>query len=120
MSNSRRHLHDIIDLRIAAPISAPTNVRLENMTQYAVTITWNGVACSDRGAAFDHYEVRLDGIDSRSDIIITYVTSTTASLQLLTPYTLFATRVRYVNAVGPGPFSVEYRFRTPATGKQFL
>jgi hypothetical protein len=111
---------DVIDLYIVAPVSAPTNVRLMNATQYAVTITWSELMCSDRGATFDHYEVRLDGVDYRSDIVIAYSASTTTSFQLLTPYVLFAARVRYVNAVGPGPFSVEYRFRTPAAGKQIV
>jgi len=111
------HVCQLLYKSDAGVLSAPTNVRLLNLTQNLAVITWDAVACLDRGGRLVHYEVRLDDIDFRSDIIVSYVMSMTASFPLLTPYRLFAARVRYVSSVGPGPYSIDYEFRTPATGE---
>jgi len=104
-------------LDIAAPLSAPLNLRYTSLTEDAVTLLWDELECRQRGGTLLYYDVRLDDVDERSDVIVEHVTSPTARFAVLTPYRRYAARVRYVNAVGVGPYSTQLVFTTLATGK---
>ena len=105
-------------LHIAAPLSAPLNLRYTSLTEFTVTLVWDELECRQRGGTLLYYDVRLDDVDERSDVIVDHVTSPTAQFGVLTPYRRYAARVRYVNAVGVGPYSTQLVFTTLATGKQ--
>ena len=103
-------------LLVVAPLSAPLNLRHTSVTEYAVTLVWNELDCRQRGAPLAYYDVRLDDVDERSDVIKAHVTSPTIQLAVLAPYRSYAARVRYVNVVGVGPYSTQLVFTTLATG----
>jgi len=107
-------------LFIAAPLSAPLNLRHTSLTEYSVTLVWKELDCPQRGGPLAYYDVRLDDIDERSDVIVDHVTSPTVQFAVLTPYRQYAARVRYVNDVGVGPYSSQLVFTTLATGNAAL
>ena len=102
---------------VAAPLSAPRNLRHTTVTEYAATLVWDELDCRQRGGTLIYYDVRLDDVDERSDVIVDHVTSPTARFAVLSPYRRYAARVRYVNGVGVGPYSAPLSFTTLATGK---
>ena len=104
-------------LDVAAPLSAPLNLRYSSLTKDAVTLVWDELECRQRGGTLLYYDVRLDDVDERSDVIVEHVTSPTAEFAVLTPYRRYAARVRYVNSVSVGPYSTQIAFTTLATGK---
>ena len=101
---------------VAAPLSAPLNLRYTTVTEYSATLVWDELDCRQRGGVLSYYDVRLDDIDDRSDVIVDHVMSTTAQFDVLVPYRRYAARVRYVNRVGVGPYSSQITFTTLATG----
>jgi len=101
---------------IAEPLSAPLNLRHTSLTENAVTLIWDQLDCLQRGGSPVYYDVRLDDVDERSGVIVDHVTSTLVQFAALTPYRRYAARVRYVNAVGVGPYSGQLVFTTLATG----
>jgi len=105
---------------VAAPLSAPLNLRHTSLTGYSATLVWNELGCRQRGGPLLYYDVRLDDIDERSDVIVDHVTSPRVQFAVLTPYRRYAARVRYVNRVGVGPYSTQLVFSTLATGKPLL
>ena len=104
----------IVDL--AAPLSAPLNLRHTSLTAYAATLVWDELDCPQRGGTLTYYDVRLDDVDERSDVIVDHVTTPTAQFDVLVPYRRYAARVRYVNGVSVGPYSTQLTFTTLATG----
>jgi len=82
-----------------------------------VTLVWDELSCEHRGGTLRHYDLRLDDMDERSDVIVDHVTSPTGHVDVLTPYRSYAARVRYVNVVDVGPYSAPLQFTTLATGK---
>ncbi|XP_074653936.1 receptor-type tyrosine-protein phosphatase S-like [Tubulanus polymorphus] len=84
----------------AAPTGRVRNLRTQQKSSSTITITWDRPECIERNGPFSNYQIKA----SHATVMV-IVTSQSFMYQNLQPSTDYTFSVRYVNAVGPGPFN---------------
>ncbi|KAK7095431.1 receptor-type tyrosine-protein phosphatase F-like [Littorina saxatilis] len=98
------------------PSSTVRNVHVENVTQNSADLSWQEPPCVERNGPLRRFDVLLIGADSQN--VLNAYTGVCVTVGNLKAGTTYLVRVRYVNTIGPSPFTADVSFTTSPSAFQ--